>query len=109
VKKFSRGMNGGSEVARGLIHRPKVLFLDEPTLGLDPQSRSNLWEFITSLPQKHAMTIFMTTHYMEEAEVCDKIAIIDRGRIIASGTPFGAEEDHRRDVIYLRTDDKQEG
>jgi len=105
VKKFSGGMKRRLEVARGLIHRPKVLFLDEPTLGLDPQSRSNLWEFITTLPEKHAMTIFMTTHYMEEAEVCDKIAIIDKGRIIASGTPSELKKIIGGDVIYLRTDD----
>jgi len=105
VKKFSGGMKRRLEVARGLIHRPKVLFLDEPTLGLDPQSRSNLWEFITTLPEKHKMTIFMTTHYMEEAEVCDKIAIIDKGRIIASGTPSELKKIIGGDVIYLRTDD----
>ncbi len=105
VKKFSGGMKRRLEVARGLIHRPNVLFLDEPTLGLDPQSRSNLWEFITTLPEKHAMTIFMTTHYMEEAEVCDKIAIIDKGRIIASGTPSELKKIVGGDVIYLRTDD----
>jgi ABC-2 type transport system ATP-binding protein len=107
VKKFSGGMKRRLEVARGLIHRPKVLFLDEPTLGLDPQSRSNLWEFITTLPEKHTMTIFMTTHYMEEAEVCDKIAIIDKGRIIASGTPSELKKIIGGDVIYLRTDDNK--
>ena len=95
------------EVARGLIHRPKVLFLDEPTHGLDPQSRSNLWEFITALPEKHNVTIFMTTHYMEEAEVCDKIAIIDRGRIITSGTPGELKKLIGGDVIYLKTTDNK--
>ena len=107
VKKFSGGMKRRLEVARGLIHRPKVLFLDEPTLGLDPQSRSNLWEFITELPQKHNMTIFMTTHYMEEAEVCDKIAIIDRGKIITSGTPAELKKVIGGDVIYLKTADNK--
>ncbi|MDP2755627.1 MAG: ATP-binding cassette domain-containing protein, partial [Nitrospirota bacterium] len=87
VKKFSGGMKRRLEVARGLIHRPRVLFLDEPTLGLDPQSRTNLWEFIAELPEKHNVTIFMTTHYMEEAEVCDRIAIIDNGKIISMGSP----------------------
>jgi ABC-2 type transport system ATP-binding protein len=105
VKKFSGGMKRRLEVARGLIHRPKVLFLDEPTLGLDPQSRANLWEFITTLPKLHKVTIFMTTHYMEEAEVCDKIAIIDKGRIIASGTPAELKKIVGGDVIYLRTTD----
>lgn len=107
VKTFSGGMKRRLEVARGLIHRPKVLFLDEPTLGLDPQSRANLWEFITELPKKNDITIFMTTHYMEEAEVCDKIAIIDKGRIIASGTPQELKKIIGGDVIYLRTADNK--
>lgn len=107
VKKFSGGMKRRLEVARGLIHRPKVLFLDEPTLGLDPQSRSNLWEFITELPKKHNVTIFMTTHYMEEAEVCDKIAIIDKGKIIAFGSPQELKKIIGGDVIYLKTDDNK--
>jgi ABC-2 type transport system ATP-binding protein len=105
VKKFSGGMKRRLEVARGLIHRPKVLFLDEPTLGLDPQSRANLWEFITGLPNKHNVTVFMTTHYMEEAEVCDKIAIIDNGKIIAMGTPDELKRTVGGDVIYIRTTD----
>jgi ABC-2 type transport system ATP-binding protein len=91
------------EVARGLIHRPRVLFLDEPTLGLDPQTRANLWEFIVGLPGKHDVTIFMTTHYMEEAEVCDKIAIIDNGKIITTGTPEELKKTVGGDVIYVRT------
>jgi ABC-2 type transport system ATP-binding protein len=105
VKTFSGGMKRRLEVARGLIHRPKVLFLDEPTLGLDPQSRGNLWEFITDLPRRHEVTIFMTTHYMEEAEVCGKIAIIDQGRIIASGTPNELKKSMGGDVVYLNTSD----
>jgi ABC-2 type transport system ATP-binding protein len=105
VKKFSGGMKRRLEVARGLIHRPTVLFLDEPTLGLDPQSRSNLWEFITELPGKHNVTIFMTTHYMEEAEVCDKIGIIDNGRIIAIGSPDELKNTVGGDVVSLVTTD----
>jgi ABC-2 type transport system ATP-binding protein len=105
VKTFSGGMKRRLELARGLIHRPKVLFLDEPTLGLDPQSRASLWEFIERLPKEHGVTIFMTTHYMEEAEVCDRIAIIDKGRIIASGTPQELKKTVGGDVIYLRTTD----
>ena len=105
VKKFSGGMKRRIEVARGLIHRPRVLFLDEPTLGLDPQTRANLWEFIVGLPQKHNVTIFMTTHYMEEAEVCDRIAIIDNGNIIAMGTPEELKKTMGGDVIYIRTSD----
>ena len=107
VKKFSGGMKRRLEVARGLIHRPKVLFLDEPTLGLDPQTRANLWDFIVELPKKHKVTIFMTTHYMEEAEVCDRIAIIDHGRIITMGTPDELKKTIGGDVIYVRTSDNK--
>jgi ABC-2 type transport system ATP-binding protein len=105
VKKFSGGMKRKLEVARGLIHRPKILFLDEPTLGLDPQSRNNLWEFISELPKKHRVTIFMTTHYMEEAEVCDRIAIIDNGKIIALAPPAELKKAIGGDVVYIRTTD----
>ncbi len=105
VKRFSGGMKRRLEVARGLIHRPRVLFLDEPTLGLDPQSRTNLWEFITEMPRKHNVTIFMTTHYMEEAEVCHRIAIIDNGRIIAEGSPEELKKTVGGDVISLMTTD----
>jgi ABC-2 type transport system ATP-binding protein len=88
VKKFSGGMKRRLEVARGLIHHPKVLFLDEPTLGLDPQTRNNIWNHIKGLNKEEKMTVFFTTHYMEEAErVASRIAIIDHGKIIAVGTP----------------------
>jgi ABC-2 type transport system ATP-binding protein len=107
VKKFSGGMKRRLEVARGLIHRPRVLFLDEPTLGLDPQSRARLWEFITEMPKKHNVTIFMTTHYMEEAEVCDRIAIIDNGKIIAGGSPEELKKTVGGDVISLKTTDNK--
>lgn len=105
VKKYSGGMKRKLEVARGLIHNPHVLFLDEPTLGLDPQSRANLWEFITKLPEEHNVTIFMTTHYMDEAEVCDKIAIIDNGKIIASGSPEELKKIIGGDVVSITTKD----
>jgi len=105
VKKFSGGMKRRLEVARGLIHRPRVLFLDEPTLGLDPQSRTNLWESITELPKRHNVTIFMTTHYMEEAEVCNRIAIIDNGKIIAMGSPDELKRTVGGDIVYIRTTD----
>jgi len=105
VKKFSGGMKRRLEVARGLIHRPRVLFLDEPTLGLDPQSRTNLWESITELPKRHNVTIFMTTHYMEEAEVCNRIAIIDNGKIIAMGSPDELKRTVGGDIVYIRTND----
>jgi len=105
VKKFSGGMKRRLEVARGMIHHPRVLFLDEPTLGLDPQSRTNLWEFIKRLPEKHNVTIFMTTHYMEEAEVCDKIAIIDTGKIISIGSPDELKRTVGGDIVYVKTTD----
>jgi ABC-2 type transport system ATP-binding protein len=88
LKTFSGGMKRRLEVARGLIHHPKILFLDEPTLGLDPQTRNHIWDHIKSLNREQKMTVFFTTHYMEEAErVAQKIAIIDHGKIIAQDTP----------------------
>jgi len=88
VKKFSGGMKRRLEIARGLLHHPKILFLDEPTLGLDPQTRSLIWNYIKGLNQSERTTIFLTTHYMEEAErVAHRIAIIDHGKIIVRGTP----------------------
>ena len=87
VKTFSGGMKRRLEIARGLIHHPKILFLDEPTLGLDPQTRNSIWNHIMDLNKKEGMTIFFTTHYMAEAEeVADKVAIIDHGKIIKQGT-----------------------
>ena len=105
VKNFSGGMKRRLEIARGLLHRPRVLFLDEPTLGLDPQTRSNVWGFIEELKKKEGNTVFMTTHYMDEAEVCDRIAVIDDGRIIASGTPEELKSSLKGDTIYLKTTD----
>ena len=81
------------EIARGLLHYPRVLFLDEPTLGLDPQTRNTIWDFINTLRKQEKITVFMTTHYMEEAENCDRIAIIDHGRIIADGHAGEAQAD----------------
>ncbi|MBN2459382.1 ATP-binding cassette domain-containing protein [Candidatus Woesearchaeota archaeon] len=88
VKRFSGGMKRRLEIARGLLHHPKVLFLDEPTLGLDPQTRNNIWNHIIDLNKEEDITVFFTTHYMEEAEkVADYICIIDLGKIIAKGSP----------------------
>jgi ABC-2 type transport system ATP-binding protein len=88
VKTFSGGMKRRLEIARGLLHTPKVLFLDEPTLGLDPQSRNQLWTHVRHLNETEGVTVFLTTHYMDEAErVAHRIAIIDHGRIVAQGTP----------------------
>jgi ABC-2 type transport system ATP-binding protein len=88
VKTYSGGMRRRLEIARGLLHEPQILFLDEPTLGLDPQTREHIWEYIKSLAKQNNMTIVLTTHYMEEAEnLCNRIAIIDEGKIIAYDTP----------------------
>ena len=88
VKTFSGGMKRRLEVARGFLHTPKILFLDEPTLGLDPQSRNQLWTHVKNLNETEGVTVFLTTHYMDEAErVADRIAVIDHGKIIAQGTP----------------------
>ena len=87
VKEFSGGMKRRLEIARGLLHHPKVLFLDEPTIGLDPQTRNHMWSYLEDLNKKEGITIFFTTHYMEEAErVAQRIAVIDHGKIIAEGT-----------------------
>jgi len=88
VKKFSGGMKRRLDIAKGLLHRPKILFLDEPTQGLDPQTRNHIWEYIRKTNQEEKMTVFFTTHYIEEAEKsADRVVIIDQGKIIAIGTP----------------------
>jgi ABC-2 type transport system ATP-binding protein len=87
VRTFSGGMRRRLEIARGLLHQPRVLFLDEPTLGLDPQTRRRIWEYLDELRATDGLTIFLTTHYMDEAENCDRIAVIDHGEIIALDTP----------------------
>jgi len=88
VKTFSGGMKRRLEIARGLLHTPKILFLDEPTLGLDPQSRNQLWTHVRHLNETEGVTVFLTTHYMDEAErVAQRLAIIDHGRVVAQGTP----------------------
>jgi ABC-2 type transport system ATP-binding protein len=94
VRKFSGGMKRRLEIARGLMHRPKLLFLDEPTLGLDPQTRAHIWDYILQMRKEHGLSIFMTTHYMQEAEVCDRIAIIDHGKIVDLDTPAKLKEKH---------------
>jgi ABC-2 type transport system ATP-binding protein len=88
VKHFSGGMKRRLEIARGLLHHPKIFFLDEPTLGLDPQTRNHIWDYIKKLNQEEGITIFFTTHYIEEAEkVANRVAIIDHGKIVAQGSP----------------------
>jgi len=93
VKHFSGGMKRRLEIARGLVHHPEILFLDEPTLGLDPQTRNHIWSYIKNLNEKEKMTVFFTTHYMEEADrVANRAAIIDNGKIIAQGSPQELKE-----------------
>ena len=107
IKNFSGGMKRRLEIARGLLHYPRVLFLDEPTLGLDPQTRNTIWEFIAQLRSREKITVFMTTHYMEEAEHCGRIAIIDHGKIIAAGTPGSLKDTVRGDTIQMATEDNE--
>ncbi|HEY5531979.1 MAG TPA: ATP-binding cassette domain-containing protein [Candidatus Anoxymicrobiaceae bacterium] len=109
VETFSGGMKRRLEIARGLLHYPKVLFLDEPTIGLDPQTRNYIWEYIEDLKKREGITIFLTTHYMEEAEHCDRIAIIDLGNIIALDTPADLKDQVGGDVIKIKTADDEAG
>jgi ABC-2 type transport system ATP-binding protein len=106
VKTFSGGMRRRLEIARGLLHEPKVLFLDEPTLGLDPQTRNHLWQYIDRLNREKGITIILTTHYMEEADrLCRRVAIIDHGKIIAMDTPARLKEQIGGEVITVRSPD----
>jgi ABC-2 type transport system ATP-binding protein len=107
VKTFSGGMKRRLEIARGLIHYPAVLFLDEPTIGLDPQTRVNIWDYILKLKKEKEMTIFMTTHYMNEAEYCDRIGIIDNGKIVALDTPQNLKKGLGGDIVYMETGEKE--
>jgi len=103
VRTYSGGMRRRLEIARGLLHKPKVLFLDEPTLGLDPASRKHIWDYIQALAEDGETTIVLTTHYMEEADLlCDRVGIIDNGRIIALGTPRELKRRVGEDVVRLK-------
>ncbi|USS40024.1 ATP-binding cassette domain-containing protein [Thermococcus aggregans] len=109
VKTFSGGMQRRLEIARSLLHEPEVLFLDEPTIGLDPQTRAHIWDYIKAMKEEHNMTIFLTTHYMDEAEqLADRIAIIDHGKIIAEGTAEELKKLVGNDVIYLKLEAPEE-
>jgi ABC-2 type transport system ATP-binding protein len=106
LKKYSGGMRRRMEIARGLLHEPDIFFLDEPTIGLDPQSREHIWQYIKSLAERRKMTIILTTHYMEEAEkLCDRVAIIDHGKIIALDTPQNLIMNLGGDIVILRGKD----
>jgi ABC-2 type transport system ATP-binding protein len=106
VKTYSGGMRRRLEIARGLMHHPKVLFLDEPTLGLDPQTRRSIWDYIEKLNRQENITMILTTHYMEEADyLCDRIAIIDHGKIIALDTPENLKNSVGGDIITLNSSD----
>lgn len=103
VRSFSGGMRRRLELARGLLHQPQVLFLDEPTVGLDPQTRRAIWDYLHTLRQQRGVTIFLTTHYLEEAEGCDRVAILDGGTLTALDTPAALKATLGGDVLYIRT------
>jgi ABC-2 type transport system ATP-binding protein len=105
VGTFSGGMRRRLEIARGLMHSPRVLFLDEPTIGLDPQTRRSIWTYIRELKEREEITIFMTTHYMDEAEWCDRIAIMDHGEIVALDSPDALKAGVGTDRVTIHTDD----
>lgn len=109
VKTYSGGMKRRLEIGRGLIHHPKVLFLDEPTLGLDPQTRENIWEYIRRLNEAEDITVLMTTHYMEEADkLCDEVAIMNKGQIIKSDSPINLKRELKADTITIKVDKQDE-
>lgn len=105
VMTYSGGMRRRLEIARGLMHSPRVLFLDEPTVGLDPQTRASIWGYIRELKENEDITIFMTTHYMDEAEFCDRIAIMDHGEIVAIDTPTALKDSVGVDTVRVHTED----
>jgi len=105
VQTFSGGMRRRLEIARGLMHSPRVLFLDEPTVGLDPQTRASIWTYIAELRRSEDITIFLTTHYMDEAEHCDRIAIMDAGGIVVIDTPDALKASVGTDRVQISTDD----
>ncbi len=107
VGAFSGGMRRRLEIARGLMHSPRVLFLDEPTIGLDPQTRRSIWDYIRELKEREEITIFMTTHYMDEAEWCDRIAIMDHGEIVALDAPEALKGGIGKDRVTIHTDDNR--
>jgi ABC-2 type transport system ATP-binding protein len=107
VRTYSGGMRRRLEIARGLLHAPQVLFLDEPTIGLDPQTRGSIWEYVADLHRSEEITVFVTTHYMDEAEHCDRIAIMNEGRIVALDTPDALKAQVGADRVTVTTDDDE--
>jgi len=104
VRSFSGGMRRALDLARGLLHRPAILFLDEPTLGLDPNHRKKIWAFLGRLRQEEGTTLFLSTHYLDEADACDRVAILNHGRIIANGTPEALKRSFAADTIEVEAD-----
>jgi ABC-2 type transport system ATP-binding protein len=104
VRSFSGGMRRALDLARGILHRPAILFLDEPTLGLDPGQRRRIWGFLQQLSAEHGTTLFLTTHYLEEADPCDRVAIVDHGTIVASGEPADLKRGLGRERIDIKTE-----
>ena len=108
IKTYSGGMKRRLEIGRGLVHHPKVLFLDEPTLGLDPQTRENIWEYIYNMTQTQDITVLLTTHYMEEADqLCDEVAIINKGEIITADSPSNLKRELKADTITLKVNNPE--
>src|SRR6185437_7084480 len=107
VKTFSGGMKRRLDIAKALLHFPKILFLDEPTTGLDPQSRRAVWDYLTQLQKEHKFTVFLTTQYLEEAEICDRISIIDRGKILVTDTPKNLKNMVGEELLYLKPADPE--
>ncbi|GAA4892619.1 ATP-binding cassette domain-containing protein [Actinomycetospora straminea] len=107
VRTYSGGMRRRLEIARGLLHSPQVLFLDEPTIGLDPQTRGTIWDYVAQLHRTEEITVFVTTHYMDEAEHCDRIAIMNEGRIVALDTPDALKAQVGADRVAITTDDDE--
>jgi ABC-2 type transport system ATP-binding protein len=107
VSTYSGGMRRRLEIARGLLHSPQVLFLDEPTIGLDPQTRASIWDYLARLGEAETITVFVTTHYMDEAENCDRIAIMNEGRIVALDTPEALKAQVGADRVVVTTDDDE--
>lgn len=108
VKGFSGGMKRKLEIIRSLMHKPKVLFLDEPTVGLDPEARKNLWEYLKSIMRDEKTTVFLTTHYLDEAEEADRICIINHGKIIRDGSPESIKKTLIKDYLIVKPDKSQE-